>query len=120
MDQDCELDRIAEELWVFEAMARDRQAFAKLVDLYDRRLFYFVRRFAPDWHRAADVMQEVWLAAFKQLPKLRSPAFRAWLYRIAHDKAMTLIAREHRSDEAHEALAAQLQVEGHDVEAEFD
>ncbi len=35
-----------------------------------------------------DVLQDVWLAAFRALPRLADPAaLAAWLYRIARDKA---------------------------------
>ena len=52
---------------------------------YHPRLQYYLHRILP---RADDMLQEVWLAVFRALPRLADPsALAAWLYRIARDKA---------------------------------
>jgi RNA polymerase sigma factor (sigma-70 family) len=72
---------------VTRAKARDREAFEMLVE-----------RHAPDTYRlaaaivgsddAADVVQETFVAAWQQLPKLRSvDAFSPWLRRIAANRS---------------------------------
>jgi RNA polymerase sigma-70 factor (ECF subfamily) len=41
-----------------------------------------------------DLLQDVWLAVFRGLPKLADPqAFRAWVYRIARDRAFGLLRK---------------------------
>jgi len=95
------LDPMQELILVGQARSGDRAAFAVLVTAYERRLLFFLRRFAPDAARALDLLQEVWLEAFRKLPVLRSPeAFRVWLYRIAHDRGVTHVRRDRREDEA--------------------
>ena len=70
------------------------ESFTKLVDLYDKRLLYFVRRLMGDEGHAQDVMQIVWLTVYRHIDSLRIPeAFRAWVYRIAHDQAVTELRR---------------------------
>jgi RNA polymerase sigma-70 factor, ECF subfamily len=78
-----------EPLTVFQAQHGDRDAFSRLVDLYDQRLLYFVRGILGDTDGCFDILQTVWLIVYRKLPQLRSPdAFRVWLYRIAHDQAV--------------------------------
>ena len=82
---------------VVRAGRGDRDAFTELFDRYDRKLFYFVGRFGRDPHRASDIVQDVWLSAYRRLPGLRAPeAFRAWLYRLTHDRVVSRIRKETR------------------------
>lgn len=87
-----------ERLLVAQAQQGDASAFQVLVRACEPRLLYFIRRFEQDEHRAADVMQDVWLTVFEKLRRLRSAnAFRGWVYRIAHDRLVTHIRRDRRS-----------------------
>jgi len=95
MATDDNLRDIDELLTVMHAQAGDRDAFQKLVELYQDRLMYYVRRMVRDAHRARDVLQDVWLDVFRTMGRLRAPqAFRVWLYRVAHDRAAGLVRRE--------------------------
>lgn len=90
MPATADLQRIRERLTVLCAQQGHREAFSRLVDLYDRRLLYFIRRVLGETDAALDVLQSVWLNVHRKLSKLQSPdAFRVWLYRIAHDQAVT-------------------------------
>jgi RNA polymerase sigma-70 factor (ECF subfamily) len=92
------LSPLQEGLLVSRAQAGDSAAFRTLILSLEARLFYFIRRFVRDEHRAADILQDVWLTAFQKLRRLREPAaFRSWVYRIAHDRAATITRRESRS-----------------------
>ncbi|MGE3316841.1 MAG: sigma-70 family RNA polymerase sigma factor, partial [Planctomycetaceae bacterium] len=84
-----ELQRASEMLHVLRAQRGESEAFRALVDSYERRLLYFVRRFVDDPDRALDVLQEIWVTVFRRIGTLKAPeAFRVWLYRIARDKAI--------------------------------
>src|SRR5262245_1011408 len=90
-----DLQPLRERLTVLCAQQGDREAFSRLVDWYDRRLLYFIRRILGDTDGALDVLQSVWLDVFRQLARLNVPdAFRVWLYRIAHDRAITELRRK--------------------------
>ena len=69
---------------VESAQAGDQLAFHRLVDHYQPeiyRMLYYRTRSRMD---AEDLTQDVFLKAYKHLPRLQSPAvFRSWLYRIA-------------------------------------
>jgi RNA polymerase sigma-70 factor (ECF subfamily) len=94
------LSPLQERLLVSRAQAGDSAAFRTLILSLETRLFYFIRRLVSDEHRAADILQDVWLTAFQKLRRLREPAaFRGWVYRIAHDRAATTTWRESRSAE---------------------
>ena len=78
-------DRIEMTLLVLQAMRGESHALEKLIDRFDQRLLYYVRRMIADPHRARDIVQETWICVFRTLPRLRAPeAFQSWLYRIAH------------------------------------
>ena len=66
-------DEKAEALLVIRAQTRDDAAFSELVGRFHNRLLYYVRRLLHDDAKADDVMQEVWLNVWRQLPGLRSP-----------------------------------------------
>lgn len=62
----------------------DKQAFNLLVQKYQRRMLNLVCRYIGNSSDAADVVQEVFLSAYRFLPSFRNDsAFYTWLYRIA-------------------------------------
>ena len=89
------LEQFEEALLVLKAQRGDRTAFGALIEQYDRRLLYFVRRMLDDPDEAFDVLQRIWLQVFRKLPRLHAPqAFRVWLYRIAHDQAISSLRKK--------------------------
>ena len=94
---DVKLQQAEERLVVTLAQTGDRDAFSSLIDLYDKRLFYFIRRIVGDTEESFDVLQSVWLQVHRNLGGLSSPnAFRVWIYRIAHSKAVAELRRRTR------------------------
>lgn len=103
---DRDLSEVEEAWTVISAQQGDANAFRRLVDRYDGRLLYFIRRILGESETAFDVLQSVWLAVHRKLRSLKAPAaFRVWLYRIAHDQAVSQL----RSAVREEALLAELQ-----------
>jgi len=87
-------EQINEHLMVLLAQQGNRAAFCRLVDLYDKRLLYFIRRIVGETDEALDILQAVWLIVHRGLWKLKSQnAFRVWLYRIAHHQAVSELRR---------------------------
>jgi RNA polymerase sigma-70 factor, ECF subfamily len=81
-------DQLYERVLVLRCQTEDESAFAELVDRYSPRLTYYLRKMLGDPHGAEDLLQEVWFAVFRGLPRLADPkAFPAWVYRIARDRA---------------------------------
>jgi RNA polymerase sigma-70 factor (ECF subfamily) len=80
-------DRLYERVLVLRCQAGDQAAFAELVERYQPGLRYFLRKMLHE-HGAKDALQDVWLDVFRSLSRLADlGAFRAWLYRIARDRA---------------------------------
>ena len=89
------LGKTEETLLVLDAQRGNAAAFHSLVENYDRRLLYFIRRLIDDPEESFDVLQRVWLNVFRKLPRLHAPqAFRVWLYRIAHDQAISALRKK--------------------------
>ena len=89
--------QLQEEVLVLKAQMGEERAFLDLVRAYHGKLLYYVRRLVEDQDLAEDVLQDTWLAAWRQLPRLRAAqAFRVWIYRIAHGRAVSRIRGEAR------------------------
>lgn len=81
-------DRIYERLLVLRCQAGEEKAFGEIVERYNPRLRYYLRRMVSDKGSVDDVLQEVWLAVFRGISRLNEPAaLAAWLYQIARGKA---------------------------------
>ncbi len=81
-------DNLYERVLVLRCQTGDEAAFAELMARYGPRLGYYLRKILSDSHVAEDMLQEIWLAVFRGLPRLADPkAFPAWAYRIARDRA---------------------------------
>jgi RNA polymerase sigma-70 factor (ECF subfamily) len=98
--------KIREEWIALRCQSGEPEAFRELVDLMEDRLLYYIHRILPGESDAYDVLQEVWIAVFRKIRGLRdATAFRAWIYRIAHDKAVGQVRRRAARDRLEEAVA---------------
>jgi len=92
-----EAQRLYERLLVVRCQTGDEDAYRELVDRFGPRLRYFLRKLLSRPDRADDVLQEVWIDVFRQLPRLHdAEAFTAWVYRIARGKATLEMRRNGR------------------------
>jgi RNA polymerase sigma-70 factor (ECF subfamily) len=92
--------------FVLRAQLGDRAAFHSLVERYQRRLTYYVHRLIGDAEPANDLLQEIWIEVFRRLAGLEATAaFRVWLYRIAHHRAVKYLRRKGIESRAREELA---------------
>ena len=94
-----EPSQAAEELLILRAQLGDQKAFQRLVLQYTQQLFLYCTSFNLDAARCEDIIQEVWLAAYRSLGRLRSVAkFRSWLYDIARNKARQHLDKKVRDE----------------------
>ena len=107
---------------ILRTQQHDHEAFNELLNLYERRVLYYVRRLIGDLEAALDVSQDVWLTVYQRIGTLRSPeAFRVWLFRIAHNKATTSARRGQRRVELNEEMdSGEVETESWDEFAQFD
>ena len=79
---------------IARARAGDENAFAQLVSEHSARVYGALRRFGLDSQEADEVAQEVFLRAWRGLPRFEERSqFSTWLYRIAFNEAQRRLAR---------------------------
>ena len=81
-------------LVVARARRGDQDAFAEIVGHYDHRLRALAFRLVGDRDRMDDVLQEVYVKAFRSLPRFKGEAaLGTWLYRITYNACMDDLRR---------------------------
>ena len=75
---------------VEEALRGRLDAFNQIVTRHQDHLYALVYRLVPDRDQAADVVQEAFFSAYKNLASFRGGSVRSWLGRIAINGAMDL------------------------------
>jgi len=93
----------------------DQDAFAQLVQRYQRRIFNLVYRMLQQYEEASEITQETFLAAWQGLPSFRGEArFATWLYRIAYNCALKQLETRKRDLALQAALQAERSLENPD------
>jgi RNA polymerase sigma-70 factor (ECF subfamily) len=93
----------------------DQDAFAQLVQRYQRRIFNLVYRMLQQYEEASEITQETFLAAWQGLPSFRGEArFATWLYRIAYNCALKQLETRKRDRALQVALQAEQALESED------
>ena len=101
---------LAERRLVEAAQGGDQDAFAELVQLYDRSVLRIALRMLPTREDAQDAYQEAFLKVFRKLHTFRFQCrFHTWLYRITTNTCLDLLRRrkarpEFGTFEAHEKI----------------
>jgi RNA polymerase sigma-70 factor (ECF subfamily) len=82
----------------------DRAAFEAIVRLWERRLFYYIRRLVRSEEDAWELLQETWLKLFRSLGALRDPrTLPAFLYTTARNTALSRL-RDRKIENTAESL----------------
>jgi len=82
---------------VHRCQSGDRRAFEELFEMYQPRLKYYLRRLDTEDARIDDTLQDIWLAVFRKIHKLKdAQVFSVWLYRIARNKVYDGLRRKDR------------------------
>ena len=86
-----------EQRFVESAQRGDVEAFNQLVRLYESRVYSLCYRMLGDADSAADLAQDTFISAYRNLGKFRGGQFRSWLLRIATNACLdALRARKRR------------------------
>ena len=73
-------------------------AFSKLVNTYQERLYWHIRRIVIDHDDADDVLQNTFIKVFKNLDGFREDSqLFTWLYRIATNESLTFLKKKKRN-----------------------
>jgi len=79
----------------------DSEAFGQLYDLFAQRIFRYIRLKIQNQEEAEDVLQEVFIKAYKGLSSLslENLNFSAWLYRVASNTINDHFRKRYRTPE---------------------
>jgi len=99
----------------------DQDAFAQLVQRYQRRVFNLVYRMLQQYEEANEITQETFLAAWQGLPAFRGDArFSTWLHRIAYNCCLKQLEQHKRDKALQVALQAEQALKGADRDRPAD
>lgn len=85
MDDKLILEKFADE------KTRD-EAFRSLLEKYQQKIYWHIRRFVLDHDDANDLVQDVFIKVWKNLAKFREDAqLYTWIYRIASNESITFL-----------------------------
>ena len=79
--------KLIENVLLLRCQIGDRDAFAELIERYERPLLYFISHLLENKEMTEDIFQDTWLTVIRRIHSLREvDAFPVWLYRIARNK----------------------------------
>lgn len=82
---------------IIQAQRGNMDAFEQLVQRYDKRVLTIAAGYVNSADDAKDIYQEVFLRAYKGLPKFQYRSeFSTWLYRITTNVCLSHRSRRHR------------------------
>ena len=83
---------------------RDTSAFALLVERYEAKLLRYIKRLGiRNAEDGEDVLQEIFIKVYKNLNGYDSSlAFSSWIYRIAHNEAISFYRKKSVRPEGHQ------------------
>jgi RNA polymerase sigma-70 factor (ECF subfamily) len=68
------------------------KAFKKLLDLYQERLYWHIRKLVITHENADDVLQNTFLRIYKSLPNFQqNSSLHTWMYRIAYNESLRFL-----------------------------
>jgi RNA polymerase sigma-70 factor, ECF subfamily len=98
--------RARDEWLALRCQALEQGAFEALIAELERPLFYYAAKLTGSQDTALDVLQEVWIRAFRGIRALKDPAsVRAWLYTMVHGIVVDEIRRDRTRQRAEQIHA---------------
>jgi len=89
-----ELGKLSDEDVADHIRSKDSEAFLEIMNRYQEKLFRYVKYLIHDEAKAADVVQNTFIKAFKYLNNFdKSKKFSTWIYRIAHNETINEVMK---------------------------
>lgn len=102
------VEQLLQRTLVVRCQLGDRRAMEELFLRYNRSLGYYLRQMLGR-DDVVDVQQETWLTVIRTIGRLRCPeAFAVWLYRVAHNKAMSRLTKRGTTASLDDDVAAEI------------
>jgi len=94
-----------DERLIQKALDGHEKAWVKLVKRYEKRIYNYSLRMTGATDEAMDLVQEVFLAVFRNLPNYRGDGvFPAWLFRIASNRCTDFLRRRNTNPLANQSM----------------
>jgi RNA polymerase sigma-70 factor (ECF subfamily) len=94
-----QVNRIRSQLLVLRYRRGDREAFKELVALWEKPLFYYIRRLVKTEEDAWDILQDTWIRVIRGIGKLKNlESLPVWLYRIARNTTYNYIRKNQKME----------------------
>lgn len=86
---------LQDDVLVEKALGGDEKAYKKLVDKYERALYFHILKMVKDKEQVEDLVQEAFVKAFDNLNTYSTTyAFSTWLYRIATNHTIDYLRKK--------------------------
>ncbi|PQJ21609.1 RNA polymerase sigma factor [Tenacibaculum sp. SG-28] len=73
------------------------KAFSKLLDLYQERLYWHIRKIVGTHENADDVLQNTFLRVYKSLGNFKqNSSLHTWMYKIAYNESIRFLEKENK------------------------
>jgi len=87
---------VESELLLVQHRQGDTAALERLIELWERPLYYYTRRLVNSEEEAKDLTQDVWVTVVRKIRSVRDPAaFPAWLYTVARNRVVSHFRKAH-------------------------
>ncbi|WP_282162995.1 RNA polymerase sigma factor [Ulvibacterium marinum] len=84
-----------ESQFLSELKAQRQSAYARLLDLYQKKVFNTCLSFVPNVEDAEDIAQEVFVEVYNSIGKFKgNSTLSTWIYRISVNKSLEFIRRK--------------------------
>lgn len=79
----------------FQNESKRNQAFRSIIEKYQKRIYWHLRKMVIDHDDADDLTQDTFIKAWSALPEFRQDAqLYTWLYRIATNEALNFLRKK--------------------------
>lgn len=77
------------------------KAFSELLDVYQERLYWHIRKLVNTHENADDVLQNTFIRIYKSIAKFEGKStLHTWMYRIAYNESMRLLEKNKKKSYA--------------------
>ena len=86
---------LEDDQFIIDAKKGDQRAYKKIMEKYEKPLFFHVYKMIKDQNQVEDIVQEAFMKAFKNLESYdTSYAFSTWLYRITTNHTIDYLRKK--------------------------
>ena len=93
--QDASESSLEDDQYVISAIKGDQEAFKRLMDKYQKPLYYHVLKMVKNHEQVEDIVQESFMKAFSNLSSYNTNyAFSTWMYRITTNHTIDFLRKK--------------------------